>query len=34
MRGQIIAGGAALFGAASSLKGAKKQKRINAMNAD
>jgi len=34
MWGQIIAGGAALFGAASSLKGAKKQKRINAMNAD
>lgn len=34
MWGQIIAGGAALFGAASSLKGAKKQRRINAMNAD
>ncbi len=34
MWGQIIAGGASLFGAASSLKGVKKQKRINAMNAD
>ena len=34
MWGAIIAGGGALFGAASALSGAKKQKKINAMNAD
>jgi len=34
MWGAIIAGGGALFGAASALSGAKKQKRINAMNVD
>ncbi len=34
MWGAIIAGGGALLGAASARSGAKKQKRINAMNAD
>ncbi len=34
MWGAIIGGAGALFGAASAIKGAKKQKRINAMNAD
>jgi len=34
MWGAIIAGGGALFGAASALSGAEKQKRINAMNVD
>ena len=34
MWGAIIAGGSALFGAASARSGAKKQKRINAMNVD
>lgn len=34
MWGAIIAGGGALLGAASARSGAKKQKKINAMNAD
>lgn len=34
MWGAIIAGGGALLGAASARSGARKQKRINAMNAD
>ncbi len=34
MWGAVIAGGGALFGAASAWSGAKKQKKINAMNAN
>ena len=34
MWGAILAGGGALFGAASAMKGARRQKRINAMNVD
>ncbi len=34
MWGAIIGGAGALFGAASAIKGAKKQKRVNAMNAE